>query len=88
MLPCPHCGYDFLEFIKVNDLYENTDPFNPACKGSQAYNMPCQGPATVRFSPRSGSGGASTPKRLFFYFSLSAFFLNLPLLQKISYKKK
>ena len=47
MLPCPHCGYDFISFIKVNDLYENSDPFNPACKGSRAYNMPCQGPVTA-----------------------------------------
>ena len=64
MLPCPHCGYDFLEFIKVNDLYENTDPFNPACKGSQAYGMPCQGPATVRFFCRRGAARRRRRRRL------------------------
>ena len=47
MLGCPHCGYDFIQFIKTNDLYEGKDPWNPACKGSQQYNMPCQGPTTA-----------------------------------------
>ena len=54
MLPCPHCGFDFISFIQVNDLYEGVDPFNPACKGSQAYSMPCQGPVTVREKSRRG----------------------------------
>ena len=68
----PHCGYDFLSFIKTNDLYEGTDPYNPACKGSQAYNMPCQGPVTacssqvrrrrVFFSSR-GIGGRGRKKK-------------------------
>lgn len=40
MLPCPHCGYDFQQFIQANALYDGT--FNPACKASVAYNMPCQ----------------------------------------------
>ena len=56
MLPCPHCGFDFISFIEVNELYENVDPYNPACKGSQAYNMPCQGPVTVRRRRDRGGG--------------------------------
>lgn len=47
MLPCPHCGYDFATFIADNDAYEGVDPYNPACYGSAAYGMPCQGPATA-----------------------------------------
>jgi len=48
MLPCAHCGYDFSQFIKVNEKYENTtNPYQEECSASLEYDMPCQGPQTA-----------------------------------------
>jgi hypothetical protein len=47
MLPCPHCGYDFKQFILANEENEKSNPYAPACSSCKEYNMPCQGIVTA-----------------------------------------
>ncbi|TFJ83153.1 hypothetical protein NSK_005542 [Nannochloropsis salina CCMP1776] len=40
LLPCPHCGHDFVDFIVAN--LENAGTFNAACAANVTYGMPCE----------------------------------------------
>lgn len=43
LIPCPHCGYDFSQFIVDN--IEHAGTFNQSCKANATYAMPCTTPA-------------------------------------------